>query len=293
MTLTALSSRRLLPLEGSAGLLPLGLVILLAAYAAALGGTGLIALGDVARDWRQALGSGLTLQLPPDTSPARLEVAMALLRRTPGVTTAQPLKSSETARLLEPWLGKSVPVDIMPLPQLVDIRINAAAAPDLTGLETRLHGVAPEAQLEDHRAWVVRLLGFSSRIRILAIALIAGTCAIAVLVAGIAVSGSLSRRDERIALLHALGADDRAIAGAFVIPAGAAGLLGGAIAVLAAAATIRALAGAVWTLGVPWDLPSLGDRRVLLLLAGAALAGGVIAVSAAALACWRHLSRLP
>src|SRR5690242_4518991 len=82
-----------------AGLL-LAAMLALIAYLAALGGLGLVLLGDDARAWNRALGTSLTLQLPAETSAPRIEMAMAVLRQTTGLAGAHALDAAETARLL-------------------------------------------------------------------------------------------------------------------------------------------------------------------------------------------------
>lgn len=284
---------RSLPIPRNAGRWHLAAIVAVMAYLAALCGVEVIALNDARAGWNRTLDGTLTLQLPPDTSPARLEVVMALLRQTPGVTAAQPLQPAETARLLEPWLGKSVPVDIMPLPRLVDVRINPGAAPDLAGLQQRLHEVAPEAQLQDHRNWLTRLLGLTSRLRIVAVGIVVATIIVAAMTAAAAAAGGFARDADRIMLLHALGAEELDIGRALVIPAAGLGLLGGAIGAVAAAVTVRALARSMQSLGVSSVAPALGDYRILALLALVVLAGCIVVAAAAATVTWRHLLRLP
>jgi cell division transport system permease protein len=286
-----LAPPRALPIVQDATRWYMAAIVAAMAYLAALVGIGLVALGDARGAWEGALDGTLTLQLPADASSARLEVVLAVLRQTPGVSVAQTLGPAETARLLEPWLGKSVPVDILPMPRLVDIRIDAAGGVDIERLQQRLQSIAPEARLEDHRLWLARLLSVSSRLEGMAAAVIAAAAAIAVLSAVVTVSAGLAQNRERIVLLHALGADDRDIALRFAIPAAGAGLLGGAVGALAAAATWRVFAGAAGTLDV-WFAPGLADPRVVALLAAAIVASGLIAAAAAMVVAWRRLGRL-
>src|SRR5205823_6135343 len=142
-------------------------------------------------------------------------------RQTPGVSAAQALEQAETARLLEPWLGRSAPVDLLPLPHLVDIRIERADAVALDGLQQRLTSVAPEARLEDHRLWLARLLAASSRLQWVAAAMIVASAAVAAASAALTGGGSIARNAERIALLHALGADDAVVSARLLVPTAA------------------------------------------------------------------------
>jgi cell division transport system permease protein len=271
----------------------LGAIVAVMAWLAALGGIGLIALADARRDWDRALGDVLTLQLPADTSAARLEVVLALVRQTTGVAGAQALDPAETARLLEPWLGKSVPIDLLPLPRLVDIHIGPPGALDLDGLQQRLKSVAPEARLEDHRLWLVKLLSASSRLQAIVIAAMIVAAAITTLAAVVTASGALTRNSDRLVLLHALGADDFDVIGRLVIPTGGIALLGGAVGALAAAGTWQVVTVATASLGLASAIPTVVDGRGILVLAVVTLASGIIAATAAALVARRALVRMP
>src|SRR6266545_7988600 len=103
------STRRELPLgpDGSRLFLPWLLALLV--YLAGLGAVGLIVIDDTLRAAGQELATTLTLQVPAETSKARLETVLALIRQTPGVGSVHLLEPAETARLLEPWLGPAVP----------------------------------------------------------------------------------------------------------------------------------------------------------------------------------------
>jgi cell division transport system permease protein len=270
----------------------LAAIVAVMTYLAALGGIGLIALGDARRDWQGALYGVLTLQLPAEISQARLEVVLALVRQTTGVAGAQALDQAETARLLEPWLGKSVPVDILPLPRLVDVRIDPVLAIDIEGLQQRLKSVAPEARLDDHRVWLFELLSVSSRLQAIVIAIMIVAAIVTALVALVTASSALTRNGERIALLHALGANDFEIGARFVIPLIGMALIGGTLGALAAAGTWHVVAAAAGSLFTSFS-PSGADRRVMLLLAATTVATAVIAATAAAILSRRAVARLP
>src|SRR5437588_8554559 len=110
---------------------------------------GLLGLSDMLGEWHRLQAGTLTLQLPADTSAARTEMALAVLRQTPGIAAARLIDPAETKRLLEPWLGPSVPLDQLPLPRLVDLQIARDAAIDFAALRQKLTSVAPGAQLEE------------------------------------------------------------------------------------------------------------------------------------------------
>jgi cell division transport system permease protein len=257
----------------------------LMAYVAAMMGIGLLGLSDMLGEWHRLQTGSLTLQLPADTSAARTEMALAVLRQTPGIVAARLVEPAETKRLLEPWLGSSVPIDRLPVPHLVDLRVAPDAAIDFAALRQKLTSVAPGAELEERRAgddrrradllravlvlglglWLVAMLGAMSLV--------------------LAIWGHLARHQLVIELLHRLGADDGDIAARFQTQALLLGLLGGAGAAVAGALTVI--------------LPGYGgflhfaDWRIWAVVVGVALVPGLIAMAAARVMVLRRLAHMP
>lgn len=292
-------ARRALPLgpDPSARFLPWILALLV--YVAGLGGIGLIVFDASLRASEQAFATTLTLQVPAETSDARLETVLALLRQTHGIVSVHLLEPAEAARLLQPWLGTSVSLDELPVPRLVDLRIDPAAEPDIAALRQQLASVVPDARLDDHRLWPRAAHAVARRIEgIVAAGIVLALLLIAVS-AAFAVHSAVMVGRSAIELLHLLGAADSAIAGGFAIRSLRQGLLGGAIGAVAALLTILALSGA----GAIVQLPSppaangpairLADLRALAILAGLVPAAGLIAMATAWVAVTRRLARMP
>jgi cell division transport system permease protein len=257
----------------------------LMAYVAAMMGIGLLGLSDMLGEWNRLQAGSLTLQLPADTSAARTEMALAVLRQTPGITGAHLVDPAETKRLLEPWLGPAVPLDQLPLPGLVDLRIDPNAAIDFAALRQKLTSVAPGAELEE------RPTEFGSRradLRRASAVLVVGLFLIAVL--GVksllfGIWGHLARHQQAIELLHWLGADDGDIAARFQRQALLHGLLGSAGAAVAGALTV------IWV--GHSGLFHFTDWRVWAVTIGVALTPGLIAMAAARVMVLRRLARMP
>ena len=107
----ARGSSRILPRDKGAA--PLDVVIAIMAFLAALAlGAALIA-ERAAIGWRHGLADRLTVQIVPASgSDAKTTLdneavaALNLLRETRGIAHAVELSDEETAKLVEPWLGK-------------------------------------------------------------------------------------------------------------------------------------------------------------------------------------------
>jgi cell division transport system permease protein len=270
-------------------------IIALMVYLAVLGGVGLILLGDTLHEWNQSLQTTMTAQLPADSSAGRIETAVALLKQTPGVVAVHLLGADETARLIAPWLGANVAVDSLPLPHLVDVRLDPNARIDLAALRQKLTQVDPGAELADHRSALMGLRGFAVKVEELIGSVVAVVGMLLVLTIVFSARTGLAIHQPIVELLHLLGAPDRYIARQFQTHALWVGLRGGIIGGIAAAVTIVILgraAGAI-SLALPVAAPGLLDWRPWALLIAAAIAAGLLAMGTARAAIARRLARMP
>jgi cell division transport system permease protein len=298
-------ARRELPLgpDESARFIPWFVALMV--YLAALGGVGLIALDDGLRGTAQVLATTLTLQVPAETSNARLETVMALLQQTAGIQSVHLLEPAETERLLEPWLGRAVPLGELPVPRLIDLRTGPNGAIDVAALRTHLAAVVPDARLDDQLSWPEGMRAAARRIE----GILAGGIAVALLLVAassvFAVRTALMADRSAARLLHVLGADDSAIARRFAVRSFWLGLVGGGIGAAAALLTIVALGGAGALVQLPAPLSANGiaatgigasgiaDWRLWAVLGGTALAAGLIAMASARNTVRRRLAGMP
>jgi cell division transport system permease protein len=208
---------RFLPSENIHGrLLPwvIGVMVFLAGLAM------LVALGlqMTARTWHQGLAQSLTVQvINADKAGREKEVAAALaeLRRTPGIASAEEETGEQVAALLEPWLGKGNVGPDLPIPALIDVKLAEAPAVDVAALGEALAKVAPSARVDAHERWLADLLVLM-RIVQWAGAVIVGLVGLAtVAIIIFATRAGLASHRETVEIVHMMGATDRAIAGAF------------------------------------------------------------------------------
>jgi cell division transport system permease protein len=284
-----------LPLRQDASRRFLPWIIALMVYLAITGGIALIWLGDALGNWDAALAGSLTLQVPAETSPARIEMSLGALRQTKGVISARLLDQAETGKLLEPWLGNSVPIDTLPLPRLIDVRVDPRVVIDYATLRRQLQSIVPDAQLDSNRAWLDGVRRFALRIEgLITVGVVVATLLVVAVVVFTARIGLAIHRSV-IELLHLLGAQDAYIARQFQVHALWLGLRGGVIGGLAAAVTAAILgpAGYVLTLPVPVTAGGVLDWRLWLLLLVALLAAGGVAMATARITVLRQLSRMP
>ncbi|MGX9356559.1 cell division protein FtsX [Roseobacteraceae bacterium S113] len=188
-----------------------GAMAFLAVFALALS----MASGRLADNWRDALAGTATLriQAPAGEQVAQTERALAILAQTPGVTQSRALTTQEQQALLSPWFGQGVPLERLPVSQLIDVQ---GTEYDADGLRLRLQAELPGAILDDHGRWRAPLVRAAGRLQALgwiAILLIFGTMGAMITLAA---NAALAANAQVIAVLRLVGATDAYIAQAFV-----------------------------------------------------------------------------
>jgi cell division transport system permease protein len=207
---------RVVPPSGAAAwltLLTAAAMAFLAVFALAL----TVATGRLADRWSGALANGATVRIsaPADQMAAQTQLVLDILAATPGVDSARALDATETRALLAPWFGPDLPVETLPIPQLIELRETGQGF-DAEGLRLRLSAEVPGAVLDDHQRWRKPLVAAAGRIRafgLFSIVLIGAATAAMVTLAAMA---ALSANRQVIRTLRLIGARDRYIARAFV-----------------------------------------------------------------------------
>lgn len=185
----------------------------LAVFALALS----LATGRLADRWSAELARSSTLRIsaPEDQRAAQTRAALQVLETTPGVASARALSSDDQLALLEPWFGPDLPVDSLPIPQLIEV-IETDDGYDAAGLRARLQAEVPGAVLDDHTRWREPLVRAAGRLRMLgwaSLVLIGGAMAGMITLAA---SAALAANAQVIKVMRLVGARDIYIAGAFV-----------------------------------------------------------------------------
>lgn len=213
----------------------------LAVFALALA----LATGRLAERWSSQLGQSVTVRI---SAPAeRMEndtlTVMEVLRTTPGITEARLLPDAEVEKLLEPWFGPDVPVDILPVPRLIQIA-EAAQGFDAAALRLRLEGEVPGAVLDDHTRWRQPLVRAAARLRMLGLISLLLIAAASGGMITLAAKAALAANGQVIRVLRLIGARDITIATAFVRRFTRRAALGAALGTLAGMIAIWALPAA-------------------------------------------------
>ncbi len=220
----------------------------LAVFALALS----LATGRLADRWASELARTSTLRIsaPADQMAAQTAAAVRLLETTPGVASARSLTADEQRALLEPWFGPDLPIESLPIPQLIEI-VEVGGGYDPAGLRARLQAEVPGAVLDDHTRWREPLIAAAGRLRSLGFTAIFLIATVTAAMITLAAQAALAANTQVIRVMRLVGARDVYIAGAFV-----------------RRFTLRAFAGAA--------LGTLAGMLAILLLPSTDLAGGFL-----------------
>ena len=176
-----------------------------------------LATGRLAERWSDELARTTTLRISASTEETANQVATAIrvLLATPGVAEARALTSDEQQALLEPWFGPDLPLDLLPIPQLIEI-IEDGDGYDPVGLRARLAAEVPGSVLDDHTQWRTPLVAAATRLRMLGwVALVLIGASVVALIT-LAAQAALAANARVIDVMRLVGATDTYIARAFV-----------------------------------------------------------------------------
>lgn len=207
-------SEPLFPTRGSGGA-SLTAVIGVMSFLACLSLAAVLLIAAATSKWTNDLQTGLTVQVKgPDAETIAGDVAAAAraLEQVDGVVSVRALTPEESARLLEPWLGKGNVGAYLNVPGLVEVEVTPERRRDLAPLRSAVARAAPGAEIDDHSAWHERLTSAARSGVVLAlivfVLIMAAACAIAVFAA----RAGLAANREIVALLHLVGATDAFVA---------------------------------------------------------------------------------
>lgn len=190
-----------------------GAMAFLAVFALALS----LASGRLAERWGDELARSATVRItaPQDQIDAQTAAAIRVLETTGGIATVRSLSVEEQQALLAPWFGPDMPLETLPVPQLIEV-VEDDDGYDAAGLRLRLQAEVPGAVLDDHTRWREPLVKAADRLRFLgwlSIVLIAATMGAMITLAA---NAALAANAQLIAVLRLVGATDNYIAKAFV-----------------------------------------------------------------------------
>jgi len=171
-----------------------------------------------AASWQSQIAREATIQIRPADNmdmETALEDARTIAASFPGVREARIISRKETVALLEPWLGSGLGLDELPVPRLVVVTIDEASPPDFIELRSVIREAIPAASLDDHRAWVDRLVDMARTMTLIGVSVLGLVLAALVLTVIFATRGAMAGNHQIIEVLHFIGAEAGYIARQF------------------------------------------------------------------------------
>ena len=208
------------------------LVIAIMSFLACLTVGAVSLINQSARTWQSQISREATIQIRPADDfdmPTALADALGIADQYAGVRGARIISLDETKALLEPWLGPGLGLEELPLPRLVVVTIDESSPPDFNAMRTAITEAIPNASLDDHRAWVDRLVGMARTTTYIGLGILALVLAALVLTVIFATRGAMSGNRNLIEVLHFVGARAGFIAGQFQTRFLLSGIWGGVI----------------------------------------------------------------
>lgn len=193
-------------------------VVAIMTFLASLAAGGAVLVGQASVEWRSAVSREVTIQLRPQPGrdmETELAAIAAAVRRAPGVADVRPMSKHESEMLLEPWLGRGVNLDEIPVPRMIIVKLDNAARVDFNKLRAIVAKASPRATLDDHRVWSQRLADMANVFVVIALLLLVLIVTAMVLAISFATHGAMAGNREIIEVLHFVGASDRFISKQF------------------------------------------------------------------------------
>ena len=196
----------------------LTVVIAIMCFLACLTAGAVYMMYQAANAWLANMSNEITVQIEPvasaDTDQTVREI-VSFLRLRPGIATVNPLDASDSAKLLEPWLGNIDVLKDLPVPRLIAIEIDGRAPPDLVRLAAQLKDQFPNAVLDDHRQWrkQIKTVTRSFVLGGFAILALVGLATVGIIIS--ATGSAMAANRDIVEVLNFVGATDRFIAHEF------------------------------------------------------------------------------
>lgn len=207
-------------------------VVAIMTFLASLTTGAVVLVRSAALEWQSEVAREVTIQVRPTPGQdieAHVERAAAIARELPGISDVRPYNRQESARLLEPWLGRGLSLDELPVPRLIVVKVVSGGRADLAQLRRLLSEQVPGASLDDHRAWIERMRTMAQTSVVAGVGVLLLVIVATVLSVAFATRGAMAANRPIVEVLHFIGAKDSFISGQFQRHFLLLGLEGGAI----------------------------------------------------------------
>jgi cell division transport system permease protein len=193
------------------------IVVAIMTFLATITTGGAILVQQSAAQWGNQIAQEITIQIKP-VGGRNIESDMAnvtnLLKNFPGIAEIRPFDRQDSARMLEPWLGKNIGFDELPIPRLIAVKPSPQGV-KLDALIQRLRDANVPAIVDDHRLWRERLAAMTNGLLLVAFLVLVLVIAAMILAIAFATRGAMAGTRDIIDVMHFVGAHDRFISREF------------------------------------------------------------------------------
>lgn len=171
-----------------------------------------------AEDWTASIVREATIQVRPVSGrdlAADVRRATEIAVRFPGVADVSPYTAEETRRMLEPWLGRGLGAEDLPIPRLIVVKLADDRRTDMAAFRNALQAGVPSASLDDHRQWFDRLRAMARAVIVVGLTIVSLMVAAMALSVVFATRAAVETNRPVVEVLHFVGARDSFIAGEF------------------------------------------------------------------------------
>ncbi|MDC7683132.1 ABC transporter permease [Asticcacaulis sp. BYS171W] len=176
-----------------------------------------LASNRAATGWSREIRSEVTVQVRPtglETGSVAAARAAEVLAGVSGVKEAAAIEPERAKELIKPWLGDAVLEDL-PLPNLVEVRLDDKAPAKTAALSEALAEKEIDATIDDHSTWLEDIEKSALIIRLISISIFLLIASAAAAVVGFATRAGLTARANIVEVLSLCGATDLFIARRF------------------------------------------------------------------------------
>jgi cell division transport system permease protein len=203
--------------ESSIASRALVIVIAIMTFLATITTGGAILVRQSAAQWGNQVAQEITIQVKP-AGGRNIETDMTsatnLLKGFPGIAEVRPFDRQDSARMLEPWLGKNIGFDELPIPRLIAVKPSQQGV-KLDALAQKLREANIPTIIDDHRLWRERLASMTNGLLLVAFLVLVLVIAAMILAIAFATRGAMAGTKDIIGVMHFVGAHDRFISREF------------------------------------------------------------------------------
>ena len=197
-------------------------------------------ISSVIESFNKNIVDGLTVQIMPsmevlteEESSLRTNKVIAYFENLQGVKKVSVVSNQKIKKLMSPWLGENADLDSIPVPQLLDVKLNSGRTFDYETAAKNLKEIAPYASIDNHGIWLKQLIKTAASLKALSLFILGLVLTIALCSLFYALKTSLRVHQSIVEILHIMGATDDYVAKQYAARAFVVGLFSGAIGTMA------------------------------------------------------------